>query len=87
MASQKHVYNAQQVAGMLMNYVSNKINDSIASTKRFWNRREIVKKSNVLLLVNLNLQFRRGGGAGTGIGVRVSAQLVRSKNMMPVPRG
>ena len=28
MASQKHVYNAQQVAGMLMNYVSNKINHS-----------------------------------------------------------
>ena len=28
MANQKQVYNAQQVAGMLMNYVSNKINDS-----------------------------------------------------------
>ena len=28
MASEKHVFNAQQVAGMLMNYVSNKINDS-----------------------------------------------------------
>ena len=28
MASQKHVYNAQQVAGMLMKYASNKINDS-----------------------------------------------------------
>jgi len=30
MASQKPVHNAQQVAGMLMNYVSNKFNDSSA---------------------------------------------------------
>ena len=28
MASPKHVYNAQQVAGMFTIYVSNKINDS-----------------------------------------------------------
>ena len=28
MASEKHVFNAQQFAGMLMNYAINKINDS-----------------------------------------------------------
>jgi len=33
MASQKHVYNAQQVAGMLMNYVSNKINEYDANSE------------------------------------------------------